>query len=60
MTQTRRDLRGQRGGAAQILLVFLLVGAITIGVTWVLVEMVDRKQEAKTPYLRLVEDAPQA
>ncbi|MBM4112981.1 MAG: ammonia-forming cytochrome c nitrite reductase subunit c552 [Phycisphaerae bacterium] len=50
-----RDRRNRRGRALLVVLVFLVACLATAGVTWTLVTMFERRQEAKQPYLRVVE-----
>ena len=49
------DRRAQRGKSGLLVLVFVAVALATMAVTWVLVEMVGRKQEARTPFVRVAE-----
>ena len=55
MDTTRVKTRRQAGKISALLLLFVGVALATSAVTWVLVEMVDRKQEARTPFVRVVE-----
>jgi nitrite reductase (cytochrome c-552) len=47
--------RRRRGGASLLVLTFIVAVIATLLVTWVLVTMFGRKQEARTPFVRVAE-----
>ncbi len=48
-------LRGRRGNALTLLLAFLVAAVATVIVVWVLIVMFGRRQEARTPFVRVAE-----
>ncbi len=55
MSLKPHDPTDQRGGAATPLLLLFAVAVLTILVSWVLVTIFERKQEAREPFVRLAQ-----